>query len=124
MAKARLVKALGQLHKLTSLADLEPMTDRQLLDCFLSREDETARELGWPTGSMSRRLARARELLRGRLVRRGVTLSVPALEALLRVDQLSAAVPLPLTAATVRAGLLAAAGAATPAGAVAGLVTG
>src|SRR6266566_5128022 len=34
-----------------------------------------ARELGWPTGSMSRRMNRARDLLQERLARRGLALS-------------------------------------------------
>jgi RNA polymerase sigma factor (sigma-70 family) len=46
--------------------------------CYLQGKtnEEAARELGWPTGSMSRRLARARDLLRERLIRRGLTLSL------------------------------------------------
>jgi RNA polymerase sigma-70 factor (ECF subfamily) len=38
--------------------------------------EEAARQLGWPTGSMSRRLDRGRTLLRRRLTHRGVALAV------------------------------------------------
>src|SRR5581483_1653570 len=38
-----------------------------------------AKELGWPAGSMAKRLARGQELLRQRLAGRGVTLSLAAL---------------------------------------------
>jgi RNA polymerase sigma-70 factor (ECF subfamily) len=46
--------------------------------CYLQGKtnEAAARELGWPAGSISRRLARARDLLRERLIRRGLTLSL------------------------------------------------
>ncbi len=46
--------------------------------CYLEGKtnEEAARQLGWAAGSMSRRLARARELLREGLTRRGLALVV------------------------------------------------
>ena len=38
--------------------------------------EEAARQLGYPAGSMSRRLARARALLRRRLIHRGISLAI------------------------------------------------
>jgi WD40 repeat protein len=71
---------------------------------------QAARELGWPAGSLSRHLARARELLRERLTRRGVT--VPATLAAVAATP---AVPADLSAEAVRvAGLFAAGLAAEP----------
>jgi RNA polymerase sigma-70 factor (ECF subfamily) len=45
--------------------------------CYLEGKTnaEAAQELGWPVGSMSRRLARARSLLKERLTRRGLVLA-------------------------------------------------
>jgi RNA polymerase sigma factor (sigma-70 family) len=69
--------------------------------------EQAARELGCPKSSLSSRLARARELLRQRLARRGITVSSAALAAVL-TEKASATVPALLTIATVRAARLAA----------------
>jgi RNA polymerase sigma factor (sigma-70 family) len=75
-----------------------------LVLCYLEGKtnEEAARQLGWPTGSISGRLARARELLRKRLVRRGLALSVGAFTMLLSKNSAAAAVPDSLLACTVR----------------------
>jgi RNA polymerase sigma-70 factor (ECF subfamily) len=44
--------------------------------------EEAARQLGWPTGSMSRRLDRGRSLLRRRLTHRGVALTIIGLASI------------------------------------------
>jgi RNA polymerase sigma-70 factor (ECF subfamily) len=64
---------------------------------------QAARELGWPSGSMSRRMTRARELLRRRLVRRGVTVSAALILLLLTKKATATTVPAGLAAVTVRA---------------------
>jgi RNA polymerase sigma factor (sigma-70 family) len=68
-------------------------------------KEEAARQLGCPAGTVSAWLARAREQLRGRLVRRGLALSAGLLGAALAQGAASAAVPPGLLRSTVE-GLL------------------
>jgi RNA polymerase sigma factor (sigma-70 family) len=68
--------------------------------------EEIARQLGCPRETVSTRVARARERLRKRLVRRGVVLSSTALAAALSEQAVSASVTPALADATVKAAVL------------------
>jgi RNA polymerase sigma factor (sigma-70 family) len=75
-----------------------------LVLCYLqgATYDEVAERLGWPKGTVSTRLTRARELLRLRLVRRGVALSAGLLAESLAAEA-AAEAPAALVSATARA---------------------
>jgi RNA polymerase sigma factor (sigma-70 family) len=75
-----------------------------LILCYLEGKtnEEAAQVLGWPTGSMSGRLARGRELLRKRLLRKGLTLSAGIFAMLLSKSSAAAAVPDILCDCTIR----------------------
>jgi RNA polymerase sigma factor (sigma-70 family) len=80
--------------------------------CYLQGKtnEEAASLLAWPIGTVKGRLTRARELLRKRLIRRGVILSAGVLAAALTPGAISAAVPAALVCSTVRSAMLVAAG--------------
>jgi RNA polymerase sigma-70 factor (ECF subfamily) len=75
--------------------------------------DEVARQLGCPRGTVLSRLARGRERMRDRLVRRGVALSVWVLAGVLKAKAAPAAVPVAVANGTIKAAVLTAAGKAT-----------
>lgn len=75
------------------LCDLEGLTRRQAAD-----------QLGWPEGSLSSRLSRARAILAARLTRRGVALAAGSLTAALTTHAVSACPSSHLVGATVQAG--------------------
>jgi RNA polymerase sigma factor (sigma-70 family) len=88
----------------------EKLRDALIL-CELQGLDRAAaaKRLGVPVGTVSSRLSRAKQTLRGRLVRRGITLSLAAL-ALILTQAARAAVPPPLVRQTARAATRFAAG--------------
>jgi RNA polymerase sigma factor (sigma-70 family) len=80
--------------------------------CYLEGKtnDEAARALSCPRGTVQSRLSWARERLRRRLTRRGLALSAGPIVTLLAENQLAASVPAELVEATLRLSLLFAAG--------------
>lgn len=80
--------------------------------CYLENKthEQAAQLLRWPIGTVSGRLARAREMLRKRLERRGWAVSSALLSAVLAQQTATAAAPPILTASTAKAALLVASG--------------
>jgi RNA polymerase sigma factor (sigma-70 family) len=105
--------------------DLQPVLDEEVQGlpdvcreafvlCYLEGKtyEQTAQQLGCRPGTISRRLARARELLRGRLTRRGLVLPIGVLATALSYQGAPAAAPASLIASTIKTAVQSAAGAA------------
>lgn len=129
-ARARAARRLAHERQVAVMPRFEPPADaaqwevRALLDeelrrlpdkyraplvlCYLEgmTNEQAARKLGWPIGSMSARLARGRELLRRRLSRRGMLLAAAPFAFLLSECTAVAAVPPALATAAVNSALL------------------
>jgi RNA polymerase sigma factor (sigma-70 family) len=75
-----------------------------LVLCYLHGQTnaQAAAQLGWPTGSISERLSRAREMLRKRLTRRGLNLTSALLAVLLTQKASAATVSPALVSTTVK----------------------
>jgi RNA polymerase sigma factor (sigma-70 family) len=99
-------------------SDLRPILDEELsrlpqkyraplILCYLEGKTnvEAGRLLGWPAGSMSKRLACGRELLRARLTKRGLTFSAPILATML-AEHAQASVPAALWQSSLKAAVL------------------
>lgn len=112
-------------------SDLKPVLDEEVerlpqhyrvpvILCYLEGKTnaEAAELLGCPRGTIATRLSRARDLLRGRLTRRGITLTAGALAMLLVEHAAEAAVASTLVGTTVQAGLGYAAGKTLVAGTI------
>ena len=99
----------------TDLAELRSVLDeevdrlpaayrRAVVLCYLEgrSQQDAARELGWSKGTVSGRLARAKDLLRARLTRRGFAPSSAPLGLILAEETVAASVPAPLVAGAAR----------------------
>jgi RNA polymerase sigma factor (sigma-70 family) len=105
---SELVEALDE-----ELQHLPQRLKAPLVLCYLEgrTRDEAAVQLGWSVSTLRRRLEQGRDLLRSRLVHRGLTLPAALLTAAMTASA-DAPVPAALAVCTIRAGVQSAAGSA------------
>jgi RNA polymerase sigma factor (sigma-70 family) len=94
----------GQAILDEELARLPERLQAPLILCYMEgrTRDEAARQLGWPPALVKSRLEQARDTLRWRLARRGLSLPTALSAALLADGAAPAAVPMSLSAAALR----------------------
>ena len=90
--------------------ELQRLPEKQrlaLVLCYLEglTQDEASRRLGWPRGTLKRRLEAGRERLRLRLTRRGVTLGAGLVAVALSESTAKGALSITLRNATTRAAM-------------------
>jgi RNA polymerase sigma-70 factor (ECF subfamily) len=88
--------------------ELSRLPDRYRLPIILCALDgkaqkDAAKQLGWPIGTVSGRLARGKMILAKLLARHGLSLSTVSMVTLLSQDLASAAVPVSVVSATLKA---------------------
>src|SRR5262249_14121261 len=117
-----LAMTLGELREVLC-QELERLPEKYrapLVLCYLEGQthEQAARQLGWSRGAIRGRLNRGRELLRGRLSRRGLALPMGLLTTALAVSPAGAELPSALAEATLQGALAFGAGQGTGAGSV------
>jgi RNA polymerase sigma factor (sigma-70 family) len=102
-SEASLTEDLALLHE--ELSRLPEKYRTPVVLCYLEgrTNDDVARQLGWPVGTVSGRLARAKTMLRSRLIRRGLPPSAGLLAVAMLSDPARAAVPERLIKRTLEA---------------------
>lgn len=121
----RRVAEMTETESETAWRDLGPVLDEELgrlperlrapvVLCYLQSKStkEAAKELGWTHGALRGRLAKARDLLRGRLSRRGIVIGAALLASIISENASAAAVPPACIASTVQAATALSAGGA------------